>query len=280
MNVRIGPCLLLLMFHCVVGTADAQTEQGLPDAEPVIRRFIEKAGVNLTNQHAAAVAFYRTNVTEEYNGKGEVRKRTETVKRVELRGGSRTTELVLYNGREPTDKEIKRETEKIQRRHEGNDENGAPDRSRQINTYITQAILSRFVFEILGREEIEGRACLMVGFKPAPEQPEPKKIFDRVINRMGGIIWMDEEEMEMVKADIQLREQVKMWGGFLASLDRIGLKILRTRQPDGFWIDEHVEARFSGRALTKRIDVMTWDFTSPPIYLSPGANGEPLVAAE
>jgi hypothetical protein len=282
MTHRIQTLWIFVALSGLIGFVNGAEPTDHADAEPelIIARLIQQAGINLTNQHAAAIAYYRTNITEEYNSKGQVRERKETVKKVVLRDGKRTTELVLYNGRAPSTKELKKETQRKTRRRTGKDQKDAPDRSRQINGYITQEIMSRFVFDVIGQETVDEHPCYIVSFKPSPEQEKPNKIFDRVINKMGGIIWVHSTEYEMVKADIQLRERVKMWGGVLAALDRISLKILRTRREDGFWIDKDVAARFSGRAFTKRIDVMTWDFTSPPIFLEASDSEKPIVAAE
>ncbi|GEM_PF-2085251 len=282
MNARFVFLLLLISLPIKPDSAlgDDTPPTPLPDVGIVIQKMIERAGQNLTNQHTAVMSYYRTNVTEEYNGRGDVKERNEYVKQIILRPGNRASELIRYNGKPPTEKEIERHAKKDGRRRAGNNDQDLPNRSEQMDAYMTENILDRFTFTVHGRDVVEDRPCLVVGFKPGATESKSTSMFDRVIDQMGGIIWVDEDEYEMVKADIQLREKVKMWGGILASLDQIRLKIERTRDDEGFWYDRTVSAHFVGRALARHIDVMTWDFTSKPAPLDTPEKEDSVGAAQ
>lgn len=240
------------------------TTSALPDAGEIIRRFIEQAAHSRTNQSAGAVVFFRTNVTEEFNSRGRLTEREELLLRVTDRNGEKSTELVKLNGREPTDQERERELKRFERRHESSTKREHPDRSRQLPAYFTQEILSRYVFTVTGRETIRGRTCLRLSFKPGAGERKSTKLFERVLDQLGGTLWLHEADHELVKADIQLRKKVSLWGGFLGALEQLRLQIERTREASGQWRDRSVEARFVGRAVTKHIDVRTLDLSSAP----------------
>ena len=44
---------------------------------------------------------------------------------------------------------------------------------------------------------------------------------DRLLNRISGTVWIDVEEFEVARADIQLRSEVNLLGGVIGSLKKL-----------------------------------------------------------
>lgn len=256
--------LLALWLSLAPCLAATPTTGPLPDGGEVIRRFVEHAALLSSNQVAGSYIFYRTNITEEYTRKGTVAEREELLLRVTVAADDKQVELVAIDGRAPTDKERERELKRFSERRAGAGKRERPDRSRPLDAYLTMEILSRYLFTVEGREEVAGRTCLKVSFKPGVIETKSDKLFDRVLDKLKGTFWIDEEDYLLAKADFQLGEKVSLWGGFLGALEQMRLQIERTRDASGLWRDQAVEARFVGRAVTKHIDVRTWDLSSVP----------------
>jgi len=252
----------LALLGFLTAVAGSVAAEDLPDAGTVVRALIEQASRFESNRLTGSYVFYRTNITEEFRRDGSVQRREELLLRVTAKDDAKEVELVQLNGREPTSRERERELKRFGRRRNETGGRDRPDRSRELNAFLTPEILNRFVFTVRGREEHEGRPCLVLAFRPGNSGPRSGKVMDRVLDRIGGVLWIDETEHELAKADIQLQEGVSFWGGFLGGLEVLRLQLERTWVPEGRWRDRQVEARFVGRAVTRRIDVRTRDFSS------------------
>jgi len=277
MNHGLPVALLWLTLPALAPAATAPNDTGpLPEAGDVIRRFVEQAGRAVTNHVDGALVYYRTNITEEFNRRGKLTEREELLLRVTVEGESQDVELLRVNGRMPTDKERERELTRFGRRREASARRERPDRSKQLDAYLNMDVLGRYVFSMDGRELVDGWPCFKVSFKPGGRAAKSDKLFERVLDRLTGVFWIDAKDHQLAKADIQLGEHVSLWGGVLGGLEQLRLQIGRVRDDAGRWRDQAIEARFVGRAVTRHIDVRTQDLSSEPTRL-PAA---PVVAAD
>lgn len=110
-------------------------------------------------------------------------------------------------------------------------------------------MLSRFKFHFLRRETFEGRVAPVLSFSPKQENLPIKKLEDRLINRATGILWIDELEHEVVKADIRLSEPVTLAGGIIAAMHSFNYYFERTRVGEGIWLMKLTEMRVKAREL-------------------------------
>lgn len=277
MSDRLTIFLALSAMATIAATgAETKSNSALPDATTVIQRFVDRAALAESNRLDGAFTFYRTNITEEFSRKGELTKHEELLLRATVTNNAQQLELVSINGRQPSAREVEQQLKRFGAYREEPTARDKPDRSRQMETFINMEILGRYEFTVQGRESIDQRDCLMLTFKPREGLPDSGKLFERVLNQIGGILWIDEHEDELVKADIQLRERISLWAGFLGALDQMHLKIRRHRETDGRWRDKEVDAKFVGRAVTRHIDVETHDYSSTPQPL----REVPVVAAQ
>ncbi len=277
MNRRLSLARLLAALTSLASAAGAAPNGGpLPEAGEVIRKFVERAAVGVTNPAAGESVIYRTNITEEFDRKGRLEEREELLLRVTVEDGDQEVELLQVDGRAPTEKERERHLKRFGGRRENSARRERPDRSKQLDAYLTMEILGRYVFTVESREEVAGRPCFRVLFKPGGREAKSDKLFERVLDALTGVFWIDERDYQLAKADIQLGEKVSLWGGVLGGLEQLRLQIDRVRDATGLWRDQSVEARFVGRAVTRHIDVRTRDLSSPPQPVEQ----TPIVAAE
>lgn len=266
MRSRLAIALLSLALFARAESpaAAASATNSLPPADEVIRRLIERAAQDAPHQRGAHV-FYRTNITEEFDSQGGLATREELLLRVTVRNGEHEVELLELNGRPPTAKERMRELKRFnQQPREGPAKRERPDRSRTLEAYFTEELLGRYEFTVAGRETIADRPCLRVEFRPGRAGSGSNKLFDRVLDRLGGVFWIDEIDHQLAGADLELLEKVSLWGGLLGNLEQMHLQIARTRDQEGQWRDHAIEARFVGRAVARQINVRTRDLSSTP----------------
>ena len=103
---------------------------------------------------------------------------------------------------------------------------------------VTAELLNHYQFTVSKRIQLNGRATLVVEFKPRDNPAPAKGIRDRVLNRIAGTLWVDEEDGELAKVSARLTETISMgWFGWMGSLSQCELALDRQRMPDGVWVN-------------------------------------------
>jgi hypothetical protein len=230
-------------------SAESSAEPPLPPIEVVIQRVIDKAQTQSDDESAFKDSYYytRTKVTEYRNGDGKVTKRetkqdAHDPERRRARLNSRRPEVVLNastfvgKGPEPTET-----TSNVRgRAFEKKDFLMNPD------------LLNRFDFVLRGRESVGGRSLLVIDFKPKSGKLPERNLKDRFINRAAGRVWLDEEESQLVRADLHLTERVNVMGGLVGAVWKFTCSIDRERTDDGLWFTRQTSWHLEGREVFVR----------------------------
>src|SRR3954463_5580404 len=184
------------------GAVNVANADGLT-AEQVVRKMIDHAqGIQSANKQAN-YSYTKVSTTEEFNGKGQLKEKKEKLLQFES-GYGRLSQLKL-NGRSLTGSEFrKQEQEAIEARQHVTDSKGSR-RDDNWEKYITPELVGKYQFTMLGHESVNGRDAYMIGFEPRSGNLPVNHLVDRLINRLGGKIWVDEEDFEIARAQVALR---------------------------------------------------------------------------
>lgn len=118
------------------------------------------------------------------------------------------------------------------------------------------AILARYSFRTVGREDVEGRSAFVLDFEPRPGKRDLDR--DHVLRKLAGRIWVDEAEGEVVRARVQNTGGIKVAFGVGASVSSLEVSLEFGKVDDAVWLPRSVEAVASGRMfLFKRFRTRT-----------------------
>jgi hypothetical protein len=109
------------------------------------------------------------------------------------------------------------------------------------------AILERYDFRAVAREDVAGRPAIVLEFAPRPG-PRPLES-DRLLRQVRGRVWVDEAEEEVVRAELANSAPLKIGGGFKASVSSLAVRIEFRKVDDAVWLPAEDETTVSGRAL-------------------------------
>jgi hypothetical protein len=250
-------CLFLAGFCSVLclGTFPSRSEATLPVQE-VIKKAVSRAGQVEAASKQPGYTYTKCTVTEELDASGNVRDRKEKVYRVVFQNGSTYLRLLEVNGRAPASGDLKKQSE--------NDLNvrqllGQPKSAtgKGSDNFLTPELVARFDFELIGETPLNGRMAYQVSFKPKNPEPPVHHIVDKLLNRLSGTIWIDAQEFEVAKANVELRSEVNLLGGVAGSLKKLAYTITRTRVADGLWFSTSSAGNFEGRKLVEALRVKT-----------------------
>jgi hypothetical protein len=183
-------------------------------------------------------------IEEDIDGKGLVRK-TET-RRYEVFHvkGRPIRKQVALNGRPlegaAAQKEERRVKEKV-------DDILDKRSTRELPEVRLSQVLARYDFQAVGREEVDGRPTLVFTFAPVPGKRDLEADF--VLRRLKGRIWVDEEEQELVRAELSNTENIKVAFGLGASVSSLDMTLAFRKVEDGVWLPSRIVFGASGRKL-------------------------------
>jgi len=235
---RLAVCSLLGAALGPAQAADLTVEQ-------IVERTAARAHWAQRHNRQTNFIYQKTTLTEELDGKG----RAKTTKE----------KLLHFEGGVATLKEIKRNGKPIPLPASADAREGTANREHLAKTsgarrddnwadYLNKELLARFDFELIGAEDIAGRATYLLKFKPKNDNLPVKQITYRLVNRLGEKVWVDAREFEIAKAEIELLDEVTMWGGVLGAMKKFSYDIERTRV-DGVWFNRVSNFQVEGRKL-------------------------------
>jgi hypothetical protein len=90
---------------------------------------------------------------------------------------------------------------------------------------------------------------IAVDFGPNPDF-KPKKAIESMVQRLAGVIWIDEKARDVARLEAHFDNSLKIGGGMLASIEKgSSLVFEQARVNDEVWLPSYVEIHVTGRAL-------------------------------
>jgi hypothetical protein len=174
--------------------------------------------------------------------------------------GTEVSTLVKINGK-PLSEEAQRkenarvlkqidELEKSANQKEGKDQKdkqagkAADDEDISIDTFLRAC---QFVNP--RRERFRGQDVLVFDFEPNPEF-KARHLMEKIVQKLGGVIWIDEKALDVVRLDAFFVNDLKFAGGMLADLQK-GTRVMfeQTYVNNEVWLPTYQEVHLDVRFL-------------------------------
>ncbi len=214
--------------------------------EQIVQRALARAQSVQELKRQTNYTYQKTTVVEELDDKGRVKTSKEKLQQVE--SGVSTLKELKKNGKAvPLPPKREAETEATaDRQHVAK----GPRARRDDNwsEYLNKELTARYTFKLVGREDVAGRPAYVLTFQPRSDKLPVKQITDRLLNRLGGKVWVDTSEFEVAKAEVDLLDEVTMWGGVLGAMKKFTFDVERTRVDD-VWFNRVSNFEMAGRKL-------------------------------
>jgi hypothetical protein len=127
------------------------------------------------------------------------------------------------------------------------------ERDRKEQETIDE-ILRVYDVRLLSRDMIGGRPAILCSVTPRPDY-RPRTDDGKILKKFGGRVWFDEDDYELVRADVQVTDDLTFGFGIFARLHKGSrFEIVRRKVNDEIWLPAEVRYQVSARiALLKRI---------------------------
>jgi hypothetical protein len=111
-----------------------------------------------------------------------------------------------------------------------------------------------------GRETLDGRSAILLTFQPRPGVEAEIKA-GKILRKFAGRAWIDEEDLQLVRVEGELVDDLSFGFGILAKLKKGSTAfILRRKINDEIWLP--AEARFVGQARILLVKALRLDALS------------------
>ena len=241
--------------------ATAMVHPPLPAASNVVARVLERAREVAETNEAKRYTYEKRAVQEELDEGGRVVKSAEKLYRVVLIGGLPFSRLVKVQGRELSPAELEKQNQREERFRQKITQVDVKKKAQKKEPWVTPELMERFEFQVTKRETVRGRSALVLAFAPKP--PAGDSIQDRLLARVTGTIWVDEQDHEIARVETRLKESLSLgWLGVIGSLTRCDLTLDRARMEDGVWVNAKHTLWIVARRLFSSMRVRTTEESS------------------
>ena len=240
-----------------------QSQVKLPD----LKKLFEEIDANQKEIDKIKENYSGTQVEEEteYDKAGKISKKESNEYTFFYLNGDEITTLVKKDGKPLSDEAQKKENEKTQKRieqaqkrekkkeekeekkeekakEEGKEEKDNDDPGIEVFLRVCQFVNPR-------RERFRGQDVLVFDFEPNPEY-QPKKLEERVVKELAGVVWVDEKAKDVVRLEAYFVGDLHIGAGVLANVQKGTSFVFEQAYINNeVWLPTYLEAHIGVRFL-------------------------------
>ncbi|HEY6465174.1 MAG TPA: hypothetical protein VIY69_04230, partial [Candidatus Acidoferrales bacterium] len=99
------------------------------------------------------------------------------------------------------------------------------------------------------RELFRGQDVIVFDFGPNPDY-KPKKLVDSIVQKLVGVIWVDEQARDIVRLEARFNDNAKIGGGILASISKGSNFVFEQALINNeVWLPSYVEVHAAARVV-------------------------------
>jgi len=205
-------------------------------ADQIIEKFIAACEDPDGTSKRNSFGYRRCSQVDYLDAEGHSKRKVERIYQIKPVNGEPVTKLVMINGKPAVEKEDSRRSPARQ----------TGEKSRTL--HFDKELMERYQFTLVEPGMMDGRAQYVLRFCAKPDV-QSDGFFDKLINAMHGTLWIDQEDFQLMKADIHLGEKISFFGGLAGAIERLDLTLVQKRLEKGVWLPELTLIDFDGRKL-------------------------------
>lgn len=200
-------------------------------------------------QESRAYSCLKLDVDRQFGAHGAARSTDQDLYRIVPVSGDSIEEHLQHDGQPVSPEEQRKQQKIVERRlHETPAQSAAQLAKEQRERSYYNEIPDAFDFKITGVEKLPTGPAWVLRATPRPGF-QPQSRYARMFPKMEGKLWIDQHDVQWVKADAVATDNV-YFGYFIARLAKGShITLEQTRLADGAWVPKRIEARASARTF-------------------------------
>ena len=103
------------------------------------------------------------------------------------------------------------------------------------------------------RELFRGQEVIVFDFGPNPDY-KPKNLAENIVQKLGGVLWVDEQARDVARLEARFNDNVKIGGGLLGSLSKgSNLVFEQTMVNNEVWLPSYSEVHAAARLVFLKV---------------------------
>ena len=256
----------VLLGALILFSPAAQTQSGVPLPEASDKRPLPDIPTLLLDirKNQAAIEDLRRNYTchlseeeDKTDSDGNVKSREMKDYDVFYIGDEQVLHLLAKNGKPLEGDDKQKEDDRFNKRYDElkkkQDELANDPKKRAKKDQEDEAQLSDFLraetFTNPRREMFRGHEVIAFDFAGNPNY-KPKKEIDRILQKLVGEMWVDEQAREVARLEAHFAESAKIGGGLVASVHKGSNFVFEQEKINGeVWLPSYAEVHLSARIV-------------------------------
>jgi hypothetical protein len=242
--------LLSLLLSAVLSVAPAMAADQPPSTDVLMKKFIERSQEEEKQNLGKNYGFIEHSIHDELDKNGKVKTHKDQTFQLIVQEGHRVRRLIAKDGKplavDEQSKEAEREKKAEEQRKKAAEKKKKSGDDSDVK--LDEQFLSHFKFEIVGREEINGRPSYVVTVLPQASVHPLRSNAEKMFTHMEGKVWVDADEYSLAKCDLHLTEPTSFYG-ILGSIRQLDLLMQRRHVDDKVWMPEKLTFAIDGRRL-------------------------------
>lgn len=232
------------------------SDPSLPKSDDLVKKFIARWHEEDREKLDDKYGFIERRLHDELDKNGNVRQHSDESFRHIMLVGHPYPRLIAKDGKPLSADEQRKQAEREKkfldekrRKAAGPEENNDSER---LN--VDGQFLNHFKFDVVGREDLNGRSSYVVTVLPKPGNLLVRNNSEKIFTHMQGEVWVDAQDYTLVKCDLHLTTPTAFYG-ILGSVRQIDLWLQRRWVENNVWMMEKLNFAIDARKLFTPIRV-------------------------
>ena len=249
---------LAAIARCAYGMQDTLTEAQIRD---LIRNSADKDVEN--NKRKQDYTYIRRDEERKLDNKGKVKSTESKTYEIMILAGEHAEKLIAMDDKPLSEKDAKKEDEKIQKLVSKGEKESENDRKKRLakaekereeERQFVREVADAYQFHLRGMEDVNGRPSYVIDADPLPGY-KPRLKDAKILPKVRMRLWIDKVEQQWVKIDIECIDTFSI-GLFLARVNKGStIHVEQTRVNDEVWLPRYLNLKVDARiALLKNFD--------------------------
>ena len=249
---------LAAIARCAYGMQDTLTEAQIRD---LIRNSADKDVEN--NKRKQDYTYIRRDEERKLDSKGKVKSTESKTYEIMILAGEHAEKLIAMDDKPLSEKDAKKEDEKIQKLVSKGEKESENDRKKRLakaekereeERQFVREVADAYQFHLRGMEDVNGRPSYVIDADPLPGY-KPRLKDAKILPKVRMRLWIDKVEQQWVKIDIECIDTFSI-GLFLARVNKGStIHVEQTRVNDEVWLPRYLNLKVDAKiALLKNFD--------------------------
>ena len=249
---------LAAIARCAYGMQDTLTEAQIRD---LIRNSADKDVEN--NKRRQDYTYIRRDEERKLDNKGKVKSTESKTYEIMILAGEHAEKLIAMDDKPLSEKDAKKEDEKIQKLVSKGEKESENDRKKRLakaekereeERQFVREVADAYQFHLRGMEDVNGRPSYVIDANPLPGY-KPRLKDAKILPKVRMRLWIDKVEQQWVKIDIECIDTFSI-GLFLARVNKGStIHVEQTRVNDEVWLPRYLNLKVDAKiALLKNFD--------------------------